>query len=149
VNAAPEHRQAGALDGVLADLVDLGLLAKQGHWNVVGPGFRALHDLLDELAVFARDSADLVAERAVTLGHPPDGRATTITERSSLPTVEPGTLRDADAVTAFIAILDVVVARIHGVVEAFETDYVSVDLFTRTLAGVEKYAWMLRAQRSW
>jgi starvation-inducible DNA-binding protein len=149
MNGLPEHRQAGALDDALADLLDLGLLAKQAHWNVVGPGFRALHDLLDELAAFARDAADLVAERAVTLGHPPDGRATTITMRSSLPTVEPGTLRDTDTVSAFIAILDAVVARIHGVVEAFETDYVTVELFTRTLAGVEKYGWLLRAQRSW
>ena len=80
-----EHPQADALDGALADLLDLGLLAKQAHWNVVGPRFPAMHHLLDQLADLARTSSDRVAERAVVLGHAPDGRAASITRLSSLP----------------------------------------------------------------
>lgn len=144
---ASENRQASGLDGALADLLDLGLLAKQARWNVVGPRFRAMQLMLDELAEFARASADFVAERAVTLGHPPDGRGVTITTRSSLPDIEPGSLQDADAITTFVAILDAVATRIHSGLEAFERDLVSVGLLTRVLATVEKYAWMMRAQR--
>ena len=46
-----------------------------------------------------------------------------------------------------MAILDAVVSRIHSVLEAFDTDLVTVDLFTSVLAEIEKHAWMLRAQR--
>ena len=144
--AAPENEQASALDGALADLLDLSLLAKQAHWNVVGPKFSALHALLDDLAAVARDSADRVAERAAMLGHPPDGRAATIITLSSLPSVAAGVLPNGDVITAFVAILDAVAGRIHGALEAFEKDCVTLDLFTRILGGVERLAWMLRAQ---
>jgi len=145
---ASEHPQGDALDGALADLLDLSLLAKQAHWNVVGPRFRALYVLFDELADLARDSADRVAERAVTLGHSPDTRATTIATLSSLPNVEPGPLPDAETITGFELILEAMANRIHSVLDAFETDLVTVDLFTGILAAIEKSAWMLRAQRN-
>jgi starvation-inducible DNA-binding protein len=148
MTSAGHNEQASALDGALADLLDLGLLAKQAHWNLIGPRFRAMHLLLDELADTARDGVDRIAERAVTMGHSPDGRASTITALSSLPQLEPGPLRDVDAITAFGNILDAVETRIHSALEAFEKDLVTVDLFTDVLAAVEKYAWMLRASAS-
>ena len=43
-----------------------------------------------------------------------------------------------------MVILDDVVSRIHSVLEAFDTDLVTVDLFTSVLAEIEKCAWMLR-----
>ena len=145
---ASENRQASGLDGALADLIDLGLLAKHAWWNVVGPRFGAMQSMLEELADFARGSADLVAERAVTLGHPPDGRRVTVATRSSLPDVEPGTLWDADAISTFVAVFDALAARIHTGLEAFESDLVTLSLLTSVLAEVEKYAWMLRAQQA-
>jgi len=144
---ASENRQASGLDGALADLLDLGLLARHARWNVVGPRFGAMQPMLAELAGFALASADLVAERAVTLGHPPDGRAVAISTLSSLPDVEPGVLWDASAITTFGAALDALAARIHAGLEAFETDLVTLGLLTGVLAEVERYAWMLRAQQ--
>lgn len=43
-----------ASQGALVDLVDLSLVAKQIHWNVVGPRFRSVHLQLDEVADTAR-----------------------------------------------------------------------------------------------
>jgi len=146
VNTSPNH-QGNALDTTLAELVDLGLLAKQAHWNVIGPRFRALHLLLDELAGVARDSADALAERAVTLGHAPDGRSSTIVKLSCLPTVAAGPLRDVDAISGLVDVLDAVVGRIYLASEAFEKDAVTIGLLTNVLAAVERFAWMLRAQR--
>jgi starvation-inducible DNA-binding protein len=144
--ATPENAQANALDRELVDLLDLGLLAKQAHWNIVGPRFRAIHLLLDDLAEFARHSADRVAERAVTLGHSPDGRAATIAELSSLSGLRRGELRDVEVITAFVAILDTVSDDLHAALDAFERDYVTVELLTSVLADVDRFAWMLRAQ---
>ena len=146
VIANPGNEQAAILDGALADLLDLGLVAKHAHWNVVGPRFSALHATLDDLAELAGDSADRVAERAATLGHPPDLRASTITTLSSLPGIDAAVLHNGAVITAFGAILDAVAARIHGALEAFDKDCVTLDLFTSVLAGVERFAWILRAQ---
>jgi starvation-inducible DNA-binding protein len=52
----------------LADGTDLGLQAKQAHWNVKGPNFFSLHELFDKLYEEASGWNDLVAERAVQLG---------------------------------------------------------------------------------
>lgn len=63
-----------ALQGTLVDLLGLSLIGKQAHWNIVGPRFRSIHLQLDEVVDTARTYADTVAERAATLGVPPDGR---------------------------------------------------------------------------
>ena len=39
------------LQASLVDLVDLSLIGKQAHWNVIGKNFRSIHLQLDELVV--------------------------------------------------------------------------------------------------
>src|SRR3954466_631708 len=75
-----EDREAvgNELQRVLVTLIDLSLIGKQAHWNVVGPHFRSLHLQLDEMIDAWREAADVVGERAVALGHAPDGRAATV-----------------------------------------------------------------------
>ena len=141
-----DNPQASALDSTLADLLDLTLLAKHSHWNVSGPRFQSVHAFLDELAELAIESADDVAERAVTLGHSPDGRAAKIASSSSLPRVAGGPATDAQTIAAFTAILDAIVSRIHVARQAFDTDPVTVDLLTRIVGRLEKCAWIVRAQ---
>ncbi len=77
---------AEALQGALVDLVDLALVAKQIHWNIVGPRFRSVHLQLDEVVASARTHSDTVAERASALGVPPDGRAATVANGSGIKT---------------------------------------------------------------
>src|ERR1700704_4019977 len=52
----------------LADVLDLGLQAKQAHWNVKGPHFIGLHELFDKVAEELEEFTDDIAERAVELG---------------------------------------------------------------------------------
>ena len=68
----------------LVNLIDLALLMKQAHWNVVGPNFRSIHLHLDEIIEAVRAGSDEVAERVTTLGVAPDGRAQTVAENSEL-----------------------------------------------------------------
>lgn len=75
-----------ALQGALVDLVDLSLVAKQLHWNVVGARFRSVHLQLDEVVALARLHADTVAERAAAIGVSPDGRAKTVADTSGIST---------------------------------------------------------------
>ncbi len=43
------------------------------HWNVVGPHFIAVHEMLDPQVVAVRDMVDAIAERIATLGLAPVG----------------------------------------------------------------------------
>jgi starvation-inducible DNA-binding protein len=144
VNATERQSIAAALDMALVDLINLGLLAKQAHWNLEGPMFGSLYLLLDQLADLARNGSDDLAERAIILGHHPDGRAATVAT-SSLPDIPAGAIRDSDAVERFQPILDTVVGRLHSAIDVSSDDPVTEDLLVTIAAGIEKQVWMICA----
>ncbi|WP_460073591.1 Dps family protein [Streptomyces sp. YKOK-I1] len=136
-----------ALQGALVDLVDLSLLAKQVHWNVVGSRFRSIHLQLDEVVAVARVHSDTVAERASALGVPPDGRAATVAGGSGLGSVPEGWIKDADAVGALVSALGAAITRMRERVAATgHPDPVSQDIFIGITADLEKHHWMFQAE---
>ena len=138
-----------ALHGALVDLVDLSLVAKQIHWNVVGPRFRSIHLQLDEVVDSARTHSDTVAERASALGVPPDGRAATVAAGSGIGTTPAGWVKDADAVRTMVDALGAVITRMRERVEATgEADPVSQDIFIGITADLEKHHWMFQAENA-
>ncbi|MFE3448049.1 Dps family protein [Nonomuraea sp. NPDC059194] len=139
---------AEALQGALVDLIDLSLVAKQAHWNVIGAHFRPLHLQLDELVAVAREHADTVAERAVALGINPDGRSATIAGSTKLQQPEQGWIEDGKVVATFTDILEGVTKRMRERVAATdEPDPVTQDLLIAVTQDVEKQHWMFQAQR--
>lgn len=136
-----------ALQGALVDLVDLSLVAKQIHWNVVGPRFRSVHLQLDEVVDTARLHSDTVAERASTLGVSPDGRAGTVAGSSGIGKVPDGWVKDVDAVGTLVDALGAVITRMRARVESTaEADPVSQDIFIGITADLEKHHWMFQAE---
>ncbi|HTE58855.1 MAG TPA: DNA starvation/stationary phase protection protein, partial [Solirubrobacteraceae bacterium] len=128
-------------------LIDLSLLGKQAHWNVIGPNFRPLHLQLDEMIDAWRSASDAVAERAVTLGHAPDGRAATVAARSELATLPEGPLADRDVVASFTRLLTDAVGAIRNRMDRIEdVDTVTADLLHGVVAGLEENLWMIRVQ---
>ena len=57
----------------LVALLDLQLTLKHIHWNVVGPNFIGVHEMLDPQVDGVRDMTDTIAERIATLGGVPEG----------------------------------------------------------------------------
>ncbi|MFI5687399.1 Dps family protein [Streptomyces sp. NPDC051636] len=138
-----------ALQGALVDLVDLGLVAKQIHWNIVGPRFRSIHLQLDEVVDTARAHSDTVAERASTLGVPPDGRAATVADRSGIAAAPSGWVKDTDAVRTLVDALGAVITRMRERVAATgDADPVSQDIFIAITADLEKHHWMFQAENA-
>ncbi|MBB4712187.1 Dps family protein [Streptomyces luteogriseus] len=136
-----------ALQGALVDLVDLALVAKQIHWNVVGPRFRSVHLQLDEVVDTARTYSDTVAERAAALGISPDGRAATVAVGSGIGVTPEGWVDDTTAVGALVEALGAVIARMRERVESTgEPDPVSQDIFIGITADLEKHHWMFQAE---
>ncbi|MEU5436708.1 DNA starvation/stationary phase protection protein [Streptomyces sp. NPDC020719] len=136
-----------ALQGALVDLVDLSLVAKQVHWNVVGPRFRSVHLQLDEVVDAARLHSDTVAERAAALGVTPDGRAATVASSSAIGKVPTGWVKDGDAVRILVDALGAVIARMRERIDATaEPDPISQDVLIGLTAELEKHAWMFQAE---
>lgn len=138
-----------ALQGALVDVVDLSLVAKQVHWNVVGPRFRSIHLQLDEVVSSARKHADTMAERAAALGVSPDGRADTVAKSSAIDTVADGWIKDAEAVRILVAALNTLIERMRERVEATDhPDPVTQDLLIQLTADLEKHRWMFQAENA-
>ncbi|GGZ45868.1 DNA starvation/stationary phase protection protein [Streptomyces subrutilus] len=136
-----------ALQGALVDLVDLALVAKQVHWNVVGPRFRSVHLQLDEVVTSARTHSDVVAERASALGIAPDGRASTVASTTAITGVREGWVKDVDAVRILVDALAVVITRMRERIGATETaDPITQDLLIDLTGDLEKHHWMFQAE---
>ncbi|MFD8116692.1 Dps family protein [Streptomyces microflavus] len=136
-----------ALQGALVDLVDLSLVAKQIHWNVVGPRFRSVHLQLDDVVVTARQHSDTVAERASAIGVNPDGRSATVAKETAIQPVPDGWIKDADAVKALVDALGVVIGRMRERIEVTDApDPVTQDILISLTADLEKHAWMFQAE---
>ena len=57
-----------ALQNRLLALIDLSLTLKHIHWNVVGPSFIGVHEMLDPQYAAVSEMVDDVAERIATMG---------------------------------------------------------------------------------
>lgn len=137
-----------ALQGALVDVLDLSLIAKQAHWNLLGRHFRSLHLQLDEIVASARGYADQLAERAVALGLNPDGRAATVARTTSVTQLDGGWVKDTDVIAHFVGVYAGMVARMRGRVDATgQSDPVTQDLLLALTADLEKQSWMLQAQQ--
>jgi starvation-inducible DNA-binding protein len=137
---------AAALDRTLIDLLNLSLVTNQARWNLTGPGFGALRQVLDELAACTAGAADAVAGHAVTVGHHPDARAAVIARANVLSAIDPGPVGDADAITLFNAALGTVIGRLHTSVNAVADDPVTGNLLIGIARYLERTAWIIRAQ---
>jgi len=133
------------LQATLVELVDLTLVGKQLHWNVVGTLFRPLHLQLDELVESWHGLADTVAERAVAIGFAPDGQARTIAAVEELEPVDEGPI-EADAVVRELARrLADTSERVRARMDRLgELDLASQDVLIEVVRELEKQLWMLR-----
>ena len=143
----PKKSVVKDLQATLVELLDLSLLGKQAHWNVVGSHFRSIHLQLDEIVDIARLSSDRVAERLATIGASPDGRAKTVATGSELAPFPEGFVSGTDTVKLVTAAMETISARLHErITRVGEEDPVSQDILIGTSDEIEKAAWMLRAQ---
>ena len=138
---------AEALQKTLVELIDLSLQGKQAHWNLHGPHFRSVHLQLDEIIDALRAGSDEVAERIVTLGFTPDGRAATVAEHSSLDQFPEGAVTVEDAIHFISDRLAGVITRLREAIEQVDgRDPMSGDLLIGLTRGLEKQLWMLQIQ---
>ncbi len=66
-------RLVEALQDRLHAMNDLHLTLKHAHWNVTGPQFIAVHEMIDPQVTLVRGFSDEIAERIAQLGASPVG----------------------------------------------------------------------------
>lgn len=138
---------ASSLNSRLADALDLKAQAKFAHWNVKGMNFIALHELFDTVAADADGFADMIAERATTLGGRAEGTLSVAAGRSSLPLypVEVSDGRDhVDALSNSLAQFSRLARQTISEAEGLG-DAVTADLLTEVARSADKLLWFVEA----
>jgi starvation-inducible DNA-binding protein len=147
LSASDKEVTGNVLQATVVDLIDLSLIAKQAHWNVVGANFRSVHLQLDELVATTRKYVDEAAERANAIGISPTGKAKTVVESSALPEY-PDNWQSVEAtISAIVDILAKEIQRLRKRIdETDKSDLVTQDLLIELTEELEKAHWMWQAQ---
>ena len=140
------NKVADLLQKQLSTYNDLHLTLKHVHWNVVGPNFIGVHEMIDPQVELVRGYADDVAERIAALGKSPQGTPGAILKDRTWDDYSV----DRDTVQAHLAALDLVYT---GVIEDTrkcidtleDLDLVSQDMLIDHAGELEKFQWFVRA----
>lgn len=137
-----------ALQGALVDLIELSLVAKQAHWNIIGRNFRSIHLALDEVVDQSRLFMDTVAERAIAVGVNPNGQTEALAKQSKVEPLEVGYVQVDKVIAYVVASLAPMIARFRERMDATESaDPVTQDLLIGIIAELEKTHWMFQAEQ--
>ena len=135
------------LNARLADAIDLALITKQAHWNLKGPQFIGVHEMLDGFRDQLDEWSDSIAERAVQLGGTAFGTSQIVAKNTSLAPYPTDIYAVMDHVKALIdhyaKVANGVRAAIDEADEAGDAD--TADLFTEISRGLDKQLWFLEA----
>ena len=137
---------AALLQDRLNALTDLHLTLKHIHWNVVGPHFVSVHEMLDPQVDAVREMADTTAERISTLGLSPIGTPGALVADRSWNDYSIGRAGAIEHLGA----LDLVYV---GVIEDYrrdiaateELDPVTQDMLIGQAGQLEQFHWFVRA----
>ena len=125
---------------------DLHLTLKHVHWNVVGPNFIGVHEMIDPQVELVRGYADDVAERIAALGKSPQGTPGAIIKDRTWDDYSVESRHGAGAPRGARP-------RLHrrdrgprkGIDRLDDLDLVSQDLFIGQAGELEKFQWFVRA----
>jgi len=135
------------LNARLADTIDLALAVKQAHWNLKGPQFIGIHEMLDGLRTELDDYVDKMAERAVALGGTALGTTQVAAKKSTLPPYPTDIYSIRDHLTALIERWSLCANAVRKNIDDTDEagDAGTSDLFTEASRGLDKSLWFLEA----
>lgn len=137
---------AAELSKVLADSYAVYQKTHGYHWNVRGPDFFSIHNLLEQQYRDIWEALDLIAERIRALGELAPQGGSAFANLTSIKDGDPE--QDATAMlTELMRDHETLIATARAALKIADDDGddVSVDLLTQRLATHEKFTWMLRS----
>jgi len=149
-NDLPSNTKAvsiGVLNARLADAIDLALLTKQAHWNLKGPNFIALHEMIDGFRTELDGHVDTMAGRIVQLGGTALGTIQTVAATTTLAPYPTDIYASKDHLAALIEryakLGSSVRVAIDTTAEAGDAD--TNDLLIAVSRALDKQLWFLEA----
>ncbi|MGV8968357.1 MAG: Dps family protein [Cellulomonas sp.] len=139
-------RVARTLQERLNSLNDLALTLKHIHWNVVGPHFIAVHQMLDPQVDAVRAMVDATAERIATLGASPVGTPGALVAERTWDDYSIGRAGAIEHLGALDEVYSgVITAHRAAAADTEENDPVTNDLLIGHLHELELFQWFVRA----
>ena len=127
-------------------LNDLHLTLKHVHWNVVGPNFISVHEMLDPQVEAVRGFADEIAERIATLGGSAMGTPGTIVSQRSWDDYSIGRALAIEHLAALDLVFTGVITDLRKAIELTgDIDPVTEDLLIGQSGQLELFHWFVRA----
>ncbi|GAA5146796.1 DNA starvation/stationary phase protection protein [Nocardioides marinquilinus] len=125
---------------------DLHLTLKHVHWNVVGPHFISVHEMIDPQVDEVREFADDLAERIATLGGSPIGTPGALVAARTWDEYSIG----RDTTQAHLGALDLVYQGVitsyrDAIKELDDLDLVTQDMLIGQTDKLELFHWFVRA----
>jgi starvation-inducible DNA-binding protein len=145
ISAETAAKVAEVLQERLNTYNDLHLTLKHAHWNVVGPSFIGVHEMIDPEVDAVRLNADAVAERIATLGFTPQGTVGAILKTRTWTDYPVGKGLVPEHLAALDAQYDRVIGENRQAIEAVGDDPITEDLLIGQTAALEKFQWFVRA----
>jgi starvation-inducible DNA-binding protein len=125
---------------------DLHLTLKHVHWNVVGPHFIAVHEMLDPQVDDVRAMADDVAERIATLGGSPVGTPGALVDARSWSEYSLGRATTQEHLGALELVYRGVIGDARAAIdEVDKLDLVTQDILIGQTEKLELFHWFIRA----
>jgi starvation-inducible DNA-binding protein len=125
---------------------DLHLTLKHVHWNVVGPHFIAVHEMIDPQVEDVRAMADAVAERIATLGGSPVGTPGALVEARTWSEYSLGRATTQEHLGALEQVYRGIISDIRSDIdEVDKLDLVTQDLLIGQAEKLELFHWFIRA----
>jgi len=137
---------AAILQDRLNALTDLHLTLKHVHWNVVGPHFIAVHEMLDPQVDAVRAMTDETAERIATLGVSPIGTPGAVVAARTWDDYSLGRAGAIEHLGALEVVYSGVIEGHRKAIDATEdTDPVTQDMLIEQSRQLELFHWFVRA----
>ncbi|MGD9486169.1 DNA starvation/stationary phase protection protein [Streptomyces sp. TRM70308] len=137
---------AELLTGRLHALNDLALTLKHIHWNVVGPHFIAVHEMLDPQVDAVRDMTDNTAERIATLGGSPQGTPGALVAGRSWDDYGVGRAGAIEHLGALdLVYTGIITDHREAMAASDDIDLVTQDMLIEQLRQLELFQWFVRA----
>lgn len=147
LDEAASEKAVAILQNRLSQEQEAALVLKHAHWNVTGPNFIAVHEMLDPQVEVVLAQADETAERIATLGGSPDGRPEAIVRNRTWKDFDlAGRGSTTDYINALIEYYDAFIADDRkAIAELDELDLVSSNIVQDHVQELEKFQWFLRS----
>ncbi|WP_018142816.1 Dps family protein [Alloscardovia criceti] len=135
------------LQSRLSQEQEAALILKHAHWNVSGPNFIAVHEMIDPQVDVVLNQADESAERISQLGGSPDGRPDAIVRNRDWSDFNTSGTQSTEAyIKALIDYYDEFIANDrNAIAELDELDVISSNIIQDHVQDLEKFQWFLRA----